>query len=359
MEKRRIADHHAAKQRGRNAAKQRAARTRRLPRADVLRDERAHRLHIGGRDEHDKPAQLFRHAHACRLNQAEPVDNRQNHQKGDAHQQILQRHRRADAKNMADHRAVTPDIAAGEFKRQLPAGDDAQRQKHADRLRENRRQRRAGRAHMEQRNQQQIAEDIRRAGNRHGDQRHLRIADAAEDAAQHVEGDDEHRARRADAHIGNRRRKGVLGRMQKRAKRRRQHDEHRRHRKREYRKQPDAAADHSAGLLPAALADLLPQQHRHAHRKADDHRRHRMHELTAGRHRGYVRRLGVLPHDQQIDRAVHRLQEQRRQHRQRKADQRPENRAFRKIPGSFHHVRLHSKTGRIKRGACAPASYPA
>ena len=112
--------------------------------------------------------------------------------------------------------------------------------------------------------------------------------------------------------------------------------QHNRHHRRQNRKQADARADYPARLPRIALANLLAQQHRHAHRQAHQHRRHAVHQLAARGHGGYVRRGGILPDDQQIDRAVHRLQKQRSQHRQRKSDQRHENSAFCKILCLFH-----------------------
>jgi len=51
---------------------------------------------------------------------------------------------------------------------------------------------------------------------------------------------------------------------------------------------------------------------------------------------GNIRCRGELPHDPDIHRAVHGLQKHCKQHRQRKADQRRKNFAFRKILSFFH-----------------------
>lgn len=84
------------------------------------------------------------------------------------------------------------------------------------------------------------------------------------------------------------------------------------------------------------LSHILTDQNRNSHSKSADQNGHRLHELTAGRYGRYICRTGILAYDQQIYRAIHRLQKQRGKHRQRKTNQRQHNRSLRKILCFLH-----------------------
>jgi hypothetical protein len=88
----------------------------------------------------------------------------------------------------------------------------------------------------------------------------------------------------------------------------------------------------------------MAQKNRGAHGKAADHAHDGHHELGPGGHGGHVRRLGKFSYDQQIHRAVHGLQKQRKEDRQRKAQKRPQYLSLCQIQ-CLVHCRLHKKAG--------------
>lgn len=79
--------------------------------------------------------------------------------------------------------------------------DDQQRQNHAHRLRPDGSDGRARHIHIQHRHQQQVAHDVDHAGDAHEQERQLRVAKAAKDAADQVVKYDEHAADAADADV--------------------------------------------------------------------------------------------------------------------------------------------------------------
>ena len=125
---------------------------------------------------------------------------------------------------------------------------------------------------------------------------------------------------------------------------------------RENAEQPDAAADDLAGFFLVALADLPAHEDRQAHGQTGDDHRDRMHDQRAGGNGGNVCGCAELTHHQQVHRAVHGLQEQRHQHRQRKPDQGREDLALRKILCLFHKTsKQKSPRSRIYETMCKQA----
>ena len=300
--------HHNADGEGRSdAAEQCASCALGLARADILRDECGHRLHIGRRHQHHEPAQALGDTDARRGDQAEGVDDRGDDEERDGNQQILQRDRDAQTQDLTDIRAVWPDIAHGEGEGEPAAADDEQRQHDADRLRRDRGDRRAGGAEAEDRDEQKIARNVQNAGKGDGQKRHFRVADAAENTADQVIGDDEHRAAGADRDIADGAGEGLLRRAHhaREGIGGKEHDDARRDR--EHGEEPDAGADDLSRVLALACADPAPDEHGQTHRKAHDDDRDRVHDLRAGRDGGDVRGACKLPDNEQIDRAVHRL----------------------------------------------------
>ena len=75
------------------------------------------------------------------------------------------------------------------------------REHHADRLRQHRRDGRTSGVHAEARHQDEVARDVDDAGHQHKKQRRAAVAKAAEDGGEQVIGDDEEDPAAADAHI--------------------------------------------------------------------------------------------------------------------------------------------------------------
>ena len=208
------------------------------------------------------------------------------------------------------------------------------------------------RAEVEDGDQKQITEDIHDARDGDRDERHFGIAEPAEDAADDVERDDEQRAGRADAHVLRRGVEGLLRRLQQTAEGRGQRHKQGGQSERDADEQTDGRADDAAGFVGLSLADFLPEQDGHARRQADEQRGDQLHGLATGRDGGDIRRTREFADDDQIDRAVHRLQKQRQQHRACKAQQRRKDASVQKIILLFLHTRLQKK-GRIKPRARA------
>ena len=328
MEEREVADHDADGERGRNAVNKAAFGAPRLLGAYVLRHERGHGLAERGGHKHDEAAELFRNAHTCGDDHAEGVHDGRDGEEGDAHEHILQRDGETEPEHGSHAGRICLNVALFECEGQLLPADDEEGKKDAERLGRNGRDRRACRCHFEYAHEQIIAQDVEHARKRHGHERDAGIADAAEHAAEHVIGHDEERPCGADAHVIHRCIHG-FGRGL--------HDRHKRHGKElhhdgeqsaEERKQRDARADDLPGFLRVAFAELLPEQHRRADCDADDERRHKVHQPACGGNGGNVRGGGKLADDHHVHRAVHRLQKQREQNRQREAHEGPEDRPF-------------------------------
>ena len=217
MEEIEVKHKHADAQRDGDAVAQRFFCAFRLTCAGILRDKRGHGLRKCRRQQHDERADLFRNAHAGRLQESQRIDNSQNDEERHADQHVLQRNRNAETQNSGCERPVKAQLLLAERKGQFAAHDDEQGQNHADRLCEHRCKRRAGCTHLEYVYQQQIAENVRNARDRNRDQRHFGVAKPAEDAADDVERHNEQRSRRADAHILCRGNKGLLWGLQQTA----------------------------------------------------------------------------------------------------------------------------------------------
>ena len=137
--------------------------------------------------------------------------------------------------------------------------------------------------------QKEIAGDVEDAGDGNRDKRRPGIADAAEDAAKQVVGDDDKDSATADPDIGNRAVKSFFGRVHQSADLRRQKNQYGGQRKAQTDEEGDASADGLSAALAVAAADLLAEKYRDAHGKAADRTGQRDHDIGARRNCGYVR----------------------------------------------------------------------
>ena len=104
----------------------------RIPGPHVLGNESRHRLHIGGRHQHDKGTDFFSHAYSRRSGYTESIYNSLDHQKGDPYQQLLESHRSPQTDFRKDDILIKTDKFPGKFKGKLPLPDNCQRNDHAD-----------------------------------------------------------------------------------------------------------------------------------------------------------------------------------------------------------------------------------
>lgn len=81
-----------------------------IARAHVLRHERGHGLHIGGRHQHDEGTDLLCHADTGGGRDAERVDDGLDHEKGDADEKFLQCDRCAELQLLDDERFIEAQI---------------------------------------------------------------------------------------------------------------------------------------------------------------------------------------------------------------------------------------------------------
>ena len=307
---------HADAQRRHHPDVQRLPGTGHLSGAGVLRHKGGHGLHERGGHQHDEGAHALGTSHTGGGDEPQGVDDGHDDEKGDPHEEVLQRDGKAQPGDPADHRQIRPHVPPVKFEGQLSSPDDLQGDQHGDELGKDGGQRRAGSPHLEHRHQKQISQDIDPGGNGHGDQRRTGIPDAPEHTAQQIVGGDDQSAGSADPHIGHSPGIGLLRRVHDGGDGSGKQDQKQGHDAPQHDEFKDAGTDDLSALLHPSGADLLSQQDGGAHGKARHEPGDEHHDLGAGGHGGYIRGGGELPHDEKVHRAVHRLQKQRRQHRQ-------------------------------------------
>lgn len=90
------------------------------------------------------------------------------------------------------------------------------------------------------------------------------------------------------------------------------------------------AGDGAAPLRPS-FAEIPRDQDRHAHGELRGHKGHKIQNLAAGRDGGKPGGRAKLPHNQQVDRTIGRLQNERAQYRKHEQRQLFQDAALRKI----------------------------
>ena len=224
------------------------------------------------------------HALACGVDDAQPVDDGEDDEKAEADEQVLQRKGKTEPQDAQEDPAARRDVRGRKVEGEPPAADDQQGEDDAERLGQDGRNGGAGCAHPQAGDEEEIAEDVEDGGDEHGDEGHLRVADAAEDAAQQVVGDDEDRARTADADVGDRLCRGFGGGVERgrhgTGQRLHQHGEH----QPQEGEKEDRSADDRAAVSLFAAAHGLPQQDSGTRRKLGDDHGDAHHHLGADGH---------------------------------------------------------------------------
>ena len=184
---------------------------------------------------------------------------------------------------------------------------------------------------MEHRHQQQVAPNV--DGARHGNKqkRRFAVAQSSEDGGQQIVGNDEENATTTDADIARSLLQSFLGCLHERGDRLREAD----HDDEQYRgdegKHDGGATDDRADLFRALFTHSTGDQHGYAHGELCDDERDQIEHLTARGYRRQTRRTAEASDDEQIDRAVCRLQHQRAENGQHESDQLFQNAALREI----------------------------
>ena len=214
--------------------------------------------------------------------------------------------------------------------------NDPERNRHTDRLRERRAERRTGRSEMHRAHEEVIEHDIRRARNRDEVHRTFRVTEAAENRADDVVCCDERDTGEADGEVGHRALDRLRRGRNQTDNRTDTHHQYARQHDRQHHEQRYRVADAVRGLLAALCADRLRDADRCAHRKTHQHDCHHMHDLSAD---GYRRCRGNTlepADDEQVGHAVQRLQKIGKQIRYRIVNDVPKYASCCKI--TFHRV---------------------
>ena len=189
-----------------------------------------------------------------------------------------------------------------------------EREHHADGLRRDRRDSSARGVHAEDRDQKEVARDVDDAGHQHEDERRAAVAKPAEDGGEQVIGNDEENAAAADAHIARCEVNGLLGRLHQHGNGPRKAHEQNEYPDGQDREHDRRAAEDRTDLLWPLFAKIPRDESRDSHRELRDHEGHKVQDLAAGRNCGESCRRAELADDQQVDRAVGRLQNERAEH---------------------------------------------
>ena len=253
----------------------------RLARACVLRDEgrktvgKILRGRIGERVD----------LHACRERRhrrdAETVDQTLHKQNAEVHDRLLHARQHADARNAAQQRTIQP-----KGRPARPKGRKAERKvEHNARggkpLRDDRCQRRAGNAPVEDDHEQQIERDVHHRGEQQEQQRRKGIADAAQNRREEIIEEREENAREDHQQVAGDIRHGFLRHAEQRDERVQQRIAERHQQQRQRRDETEGVGHGGFQLLRVALAVELAEHDAAAHAQAEnkageqDHQRKR------------------------------------------------------------------------------------
>ena len=253
--------------------------TLRLPGAVILRNEGAHSLHEGGRDEHDEGADFFSHTDTRRGDEPQRIDDGQHYEEGKSDQQILQCDGCSEAHDPGQNGRLNPYILSREREGQSPAAQYEKRNEDADRLGGDCRKRSSCGTHMKTRDQKKITRNVADTCDCNGDQRRVGIAKAAHDTSQDIIGDDHQRTGAADRDIPARLFKGFFRRVHERCQLPGKQGYQKSQRKTCGKKQNDTGPDDPATEFFVAFTEFLPEQNCCAHGERTDESCHRVHDL--------------------------------------------------------------------------------
>ena len=169
--------------------------------------------------------------------------------------------------------------------------DEAQNEARA--LPDHGRERRAERAHMHPRDENDVEHDVDDRRDRDEDHRMLRVAHAAQDRADHVVAEDEQHAGRAAQHIGARAFDSLRRHVDEPDEAVRAHDgDHAEHETRAH-DEGEQCADDVVQLLFAACADVLRHHDLSGGGKAHAEEGEQVHDVAARGYRGKARGVYV------------------------------------------------------------------
>ena len=151
------------------------------------------------------------------------------------------------------------------------------------------------------------------------------VAKAAEDGAQHVVGNNEQCARSADENVVDCAAHGLFRRLKQPGNRPGQGKDEGGQDNADDAELPDCGADILSALLGFSLTDMPSEKNRGSHSHARNCILDQLHELAPGGDGRDVRGRSELADDQQIDRAVERLQEQGSEDGELEPDQRTQD----------------------------------
>ena len=179
-------------------------------------------------------------------------------------------------------------------------------------LREYRRYRRAVRAHAEDADEREVADDVEHAGDRDEHQRRGRVAEAAEDRRERVVGEHRREPRDVDEDVAASRLERLFRRAEQPHYRVDEQEQPDRYDDAQQSEERQHSPDGVVYLLRASRAEEAPDHYRAAYRKPDDDAVYHEDELAPDGDGRKARRVGELSDDYHVGGAVERLQQVRR-----------------------------------------------
>ena len=288
-----------------------------VARTHILRHKRSHRLHQRAGDQHGKVNDLAGNAIAGGCSQTQAVDKGAERQERKLGQKFLQGQRQTDLQEFPAL-YVEAKIRLFDGKREIFLHQHYNGEHHADSLCQHRCRRSTGSIHLEPGHQQQVARNVDNAGHQHEQQRGFAVAQTAEDGGHQVVCHNKENTAAADADVACGKANGFLRSLHQHrngpCKCDQQNKQNHGHNGKHHR----GTAKHRPDLLGFLLTNIAGNQNRNAHGKLRYHKGDQVQQLAAGRNRRKPRRGAKVPHHQQVNRAICRLQHQSSEYRQHK-----------------------------------------
>ena len=296
--------------------------------ADILCHEGGQTLHDGGRDQHDEGHDLLCNTVSGGGHESHVIDDGIDDQEGDLYHGFLNGNGNAHMQNHPQFSGIKSALFQGEADGKGLFSEDGERDDNGDKLRQHGGDGRARHIHVEYADQQQIPHDVYHTGDANKEEGKIGVSHAAQDAADHVIGDDDQDAAGADADVEHGFVKGFSGNLQDVRQRAGKCFQQDGERDAHNRKQEDRRSDGIARLLRFLFSDVLADGNSGSHGEAGDDKSYHLHESASGPYCRDARCIAEPADNQKIHRAIGRLQDQRAQNGESKTDERGKNGTF-------------------------------
>lgn len=292
---------------------------------DVLCNEGGQTLHDGRRDQHDEGYDFLSDAVPGGRHEAHVVDDGVDDQKGDLHHGFLNGDGNAHVQDPLQLSGIKSALLQRKADGKVLFLKDCKRDNNGDKLRQHGGDGRARHIHVEHADQKKIPYDVHHAGDAHKEKRKVGVSYPAQDAADHVIGDDDQNASGADADVEHGFVKGFGGNLQDACQRPGEDFQKDGERDAHNRKQQNRRSDGVARLLRFLFSDVLSDGDGGPHGQAGDDEGDHLHERASGAHRRDARRVAEPADHQQIHCTIGGLQDQGAEDGEGEADEGGEN----------------------------------